>query len=173
MPHDFFNSFVCNIEKVIVWCTSAMKKTAVNFRQKSLKDVLFLISVLQCFWKIFWKYLWKSCFLKKLYCTWTSSQVIFMVFSRSFFTYLPTYLCTETCLSYRAYILYICVHICKRLLLLIFIIPEMKNKRKTSLSFWITFATWFDHLFNIYIVLSFNKSFQLLLIHLPPLSIVH
>ena len=46
MPLDFFDSFVCNIEKLVVWCISAkesyktVRKIALNFMQVSLNGVL-------------------------------------------------------------------------------------------------------------------------------------
>ena len=55
-----------------------LRKIAVNFRQVSLKEILPSVSVLECFGE-------KVGSLKILYCTWTSSQVIFKVSSRIFF----------------------------------------------------------------------------------------
>ena len=67
-----------------------LRKIAVNFRQVSLKEILPSVSVLECFGE-------KVGSLKILYCTWTSSQVIFKVSSRIFFfffssVYFSTYL---------------------------------------------------------------------------------
>ena len=64
-----------------------LRKIAVNFRQVSLKEILPSVSVLECFGE-------KVRSLKILYCTWTSSQVIFKVSSGIFFSpvYFSTYL---------------------------------------------------------------------------------
>ena len=46
MPLDFFNFFVCNIVKLVVWCIFAkesykiVRKIALNFRQVSLNGIL-------------------------------------------------------------------------------------------------------------------------------------
>ena len=66
---------------------TVLRKIIVNFRQVSLKELLPSFSVLECFGE-------KVGSLKIRYRTWTSSQVIFKVSSRIFFSsvYFSTYL---------------------------------------------------------------------------------
>ena len=59
MSHDSFSFFLCNIERVVVWSTSAkgnycnLTKIAVNLRQASPKGVLLSVNALEYFGKIF------------------------------------------------------------------------------------------------------------------------
>ena len=117
---------------------SILRKIVANFRQVSLKGVLL--------WKWFWNGSGKSFksssekveSLKTLYYTWTSSEVIFKITNRIFFTYLPIHLFV----CYTAHIFFIRIHIFKRFYfpLLLFLRWEAK---KITLSFWIIFAALF------------------------------
>ena len=130
MPHDFVSFFVCNIEKLIVWCVSAKKnyysltKNPINFRQVSLKGVL-----LSKFRNIAAKSCKSTCekvkSLKRLNYIWTfSSQVTFKISSKIFLTSPQK----SVCILYGH--IYIRIHICKTYFFPLLLFLRWKAKEK-------------------------------------------
>ena len=93
--------FVCNIEKLSVWCIFATENyySLTKNSRKSQLSVTKRCTSLSNRSGMFRQNLLKVPVKKlNLYCTWTSSQVTFKVSSRIFFTYLPIQLFTKACL---------------------------------------------------------------------------
>ena len=86
--------------------------------------------------------------LKKFYCTWTCSQVIFKVSSKFFFTSLQK----PVCITFGRHILYL-YYIYKRYFFPSSLSPTYKARKKISLSFWIRFTCRF--VWSIYLVLHY------------------
>ena len=87
-------------------------------------------------------------YIKKLYYTWTFSQVVFKVSSAIFFTYLHN----PVCIIYGRNILVSYSKLCK-IFVPTFTIPEMDSKINPS--FWITFAwrlIWSIYLIYYYLI---------------------
>ena len=108
-----------------------LRKIAVHFRQVSLKRVLLSVGVLECFGKILLKYLWKSWIFKNPLLHLNSSQVIFKV-SRRIFLHLLTcpLIYRRLFVSYKAHILCIRIHICKRYCFPLLLFLRWKAKEK-------------------------------------------
>ena len=101
-----------------------LRKKADIFRQVSLKEVLLSVSILECFSE-------KVGSLKTLYCTRTSSQVIFRVSGRIFF-HLFTFplIYRSLFVFYIVHILCSCIHICKRYYFPLSLFLRWKAKEK-------------------------------------------
>ena len=96
--------------------------------------------------------------LKIHYCTWTSSQVIFKVSSRTFlhlFTYRLIY--RSLLVSYIAHIMCIRIHICKRYYFPLLLFLRWKGKEKWVFDFGLHSPVDLINFFNIIIL--FNKFF--------------
>ena len=109
--------------------------------------------------------------LQKSFATHELLHKSFLRFSVRFFylfTYPPIHK-KHVYVLYSTRVLYSYSYL-QKVLLPAFTISEMESERKISLSFWIKFVALFDQFFDS--VLLVNKSFQLLLIHLLPPSVL-
>ena len=117
---------------LFVWCISA-KENYYNLTKNSRK---FQASVTKtCTFSVSAKSFKSTCekveSLKILYCTWTSSQVIFKFSSRIFFQLLTYALIYRSLfVSYTTHILRIHIHICKRYYFPLLLFLRWKAKEK-------------------------------------------
>ena len=144
----------------VVWCISAkenycnLRKIALNFRRVSLKGVLLLVGVLECFGKTFKSTCEKVESLKSF----TANKLLHKWFLRlpvGFFFHLFTYplIYSSLIVSYIAHISCICIHICKRYYFPYLLFLRRKAKKKKILNFgskiWIL-------IWSIYLILCYH-----------------
>ena len=131
MPQNFVSFFVCNIEKLIVWCISARKnycnltKNNHKFQANVTERCTSLSKSSGIFRQNLLKAPAKRLFLKKNYCTWTSSRLRFPV---KFF--LPIY--RNLLVSFTANTFCIRIHICKKYFFRLYYSWDGKRKKNKS-----------------------------------------